>query len=406
MTQDHRNTPPGGVDPAEESGAAADTAEGASLSLRSGPPEFADAPLPISEPPESGRRLLTALVVLFLLSLVAGGYWTWRTYEEQKASRAARTAAEARQAEQAAARRRAVQATALTAPPAGACDRFAADPWDKARKAPGVFWKRMDIGAAIKACRSALGRYPEAPRFQAQYGRALYTAGRNAEAVPWLRKAAENGSATAQNLYGYMLQHGRGTRIDPAAAAAWFRRAAAQRYAEAEYNLGWILFYGTGIARNPPAAVTWLRRAARQGHRNAQVFMGYLYQNALVVPGDDRAAVAWYRKAALRGSAAGQNLLGWMYENGRGVPRDFDAARRWYRQAADQGFADAQSNLGVLYHDGRGVAVDYRRAYYWYTLAIANGHKRAQGYRARIANRLDAAERARIEARVRAWAPR
>lgn len=58
-----------------------------------------------------------------------------------------------------------------------------------------------------------------------------------AEAVRWLRRAAEQGDAAGQCLLGNMYRHGKGVPQDDTEAARWLRLAAQQGDKSAQYFL-------------------------------------------------------------------------------------------------------------------------------------------------------------------------
>jgi TPR repeat protein len=82
------------------------------------------------------------------------------------------------------------------------------------------------------------------------------------EAARWFHRAAEQGSADAQNNLGAMYSEGRGTLQDFGEAVRWWRSAAEQGHAAAQLNLGQSLILGRGIARNLVEAYMWLSLAA------------------------------------------------------------------------------------------------------------------------------------------------
>ena len=73
-----------------------------------------------------------------------------------------------------------------------------------------------------------------------------------AEAVKWLRKAAEQGDALGQYGLGFMYANGHGVPRDDAEAAKWSRKAAEQGLASAQFVLGYIFENGRGCH-----ATTW-----------------------------------------------------------------------------------------------------------------------------------------------------
>src|SRR5208283_3265817 len=88
-----------------------------------------------------------------------------------------------------------------------------------------------------------------------------------AEAVRWLRKAADQGDAKAQDALGLMYQDG-SKRVpqDYAEAARWWRRAAEQGNVLAQFRLGAMYAEGRGVPRDSVLAYMWLNLAASNGH--------------------------------------------------------------------------------------------------------------------------------------------
>jgi TPR repeat protein len=148
------------------------------------------------------------------------------------------------------------------------------------------------------------------------------------------RKAAEAGSAAAQNRLGLAFQTGRGAPQDYAEALKWHRMAAEQGDPEALTNIGWF------------------------------------YQNGWGMPQDDAEAFRWYHKAADKDYAPAMTDLASLYEKGKGTPRDFAAALKWYQAAWEHG-ADkwAAYRLGQFYENDWGVDKDDAVAKFWNTLA-------------------------------------
>ena len=66
-------------------------------------------------------------------------------------------------------------------------------------------------------------------------------------------------------------------------AVKWYRKAAEQGYAEAQYIYGRCCLDGTGIAKNPSEGVKWLLKAAEQGNVNAMYDAGVCYCDGIGV---------------------------------------------------------------------------------------------------------------------------
>ena len=169
-----------------------------------------------------------------------------------------------------------------------------------------------------------------------------------AEAVKWLRKAAEQGNASGQSFLGYMYQYGYGVSQDYAEAVKWYRKSAEQGNASGQNNLGYMYEKGYGVSKDYTEALKWYRKSAEQGDAYGQSNLGYMYRNGYGVSQDYAEAVKWYRKSAEQGYASGQSNLGHMYENGLGVTKNLTEARKWYEKAAAQGDDYAKGRLKVL----------------------------------------------------------
>jgi len=82
------------------------------------------------------------------------------------------------------------------------------------------------------------------------------------------RPSVERGGAQYRLAELYLT--GRGVPKDPAEAVRWLRQAAEQGYADAQYWLGSLSRTGRGVAKDLDDAVKWLRHAAAQGHVEAR----------------------------------------------------------------------------------------------------------------------------------------
>jgi len=71
-----------------------------------------------------------------------------------------------------------------------------------------------------------------------------------AEAMKWVRKAADQGLAIAQSKLGNMYAAGQGVSQDYAEAAKWYRKAADQGIAPAQGILGAMYFKGQGVPQD------------------------------------------------------------------------------------------------------------------------------------------------------------
>src|SRR5262245_16281448 len=97
------------------------------------------------------------------------------------------------------------------------CDRLAASPSARDRKADGVALDKIDVTKAIASCRAALRDFPNTTRFQFQLARALDRSRANEkEAFDLYLRAAQAGHLGAMNALGVMYGTGRGVTKDEA----------------------------------------------------------------------------------------------------------------------------------------------------------------------------------------------
>ncbi len=181
-----------------------------------------------------------------------------------------------------------------------------------------------------------------------------------AQAVEWLRRAAEQGFPLAQNSLGEMHQWGRnGLERDPEQAVSWYRRAAEQGFPFAQSNLGVMYGAGRGVARDEAQAVVWQRRAAEQGYVYAQAALGQRYLNGNGVERDVAQAAAWYAKAAEQGYPGGVSALAKLEEaTGAARPKEYASMRNAANQEIGRIFPGGEvrnernQKIGVIMADG------------------------------------------------------
>jgi TPR repeat protein len=242
-------------------------------------------------------------------------------------------------------------------------------------------------------------------------------------AALWYRKAAEQGSAVAQNRLGVMYSAGQGVEKSKAEALKWYQKAARQKYTTAMFNLGTTYYNGDGVAVDIAGAYAWFLLAQEMGSNAAadaakrtdseinpferlDAFskIGDMYEKGEELPRDHNEATKWYRRAAdggsngaaiklanfsltdaggndyaegrhwcelaaKRQSAAGAYCMGLLFERGMGVKQDLAQAAKWYTDAGALGQGLALFRLGEMYWKGIGVKQDKELAYAYILLA-------------------------------------
>lgn len=131
-----------------------------------------------------------------------------------------------------------------------------------------------------------------------------------------------------------------------AQAVEWLKLAANQGFANAQFELGVSFRDGVGVSQDIALATPWFRLAAEQGHADAQNNLAARYYHGDGVPQDFERAFFWFRNSAKQGNAIAQFNLGAMFNNGQWVSQDLSKAYMWMSLAAD----DA-NNLGTISAD-------------------------------------------------------
>ena len=155
------------------------------------------------------------------------------------------------------------------------------------------------------------------------------------KAAVWFRRAAEHGSASAQNTLGVLLGDGDGVKRDVQDALRWLRRAFRSRQSCAANNIA-ITYRQIGKLR---MAVKWLQRAADEGDDDALVELGIHYYWGKGVKKNPKAAIRCFRKATKGKNICGYGrddaffLLGLGYFEGKGVKRSLNKAREQFQRA-------------------------------------------------------------------------
>jgi TPR repeat protein len=175
---------------------------------------------------------------------------------------------------------------------------------------------KKDLKQALALYERAAGRSGWA---RAKLGLLHFEAKDYAKALPWLRRAADEGNPAARNTLGVMYDRGLGVKVDHAAARDLWHSSDDPR---ARGNLAGLYAEGRG-APSGPAAVEWYRTGAQAGVASAQFRLGMMYAKGEHVAQDDRAAAQWLTRAAGQGHPQARKEAGELFYR-----MGLDAARR------------------------------------------------------------------------------
>ena len=168
------------------------------------------------------------------------------------------------------------------------------------------------------------------------------------KAIADLKEVGYAGDVMAQVRLGVIYLTGDGVPKEDAEAVKWLRMAANQDNPVAERYLAEMYFKCRGVAADNEEAAKWLRMAADQGDAQSQYNLDVLYSQGKGVPRNLKESLNWMTKAAEQNLAAGQMGLGVAYGNGDGVPPNPTLAAAWYQKAVEQDYVPAMNNLAML----------------------------------------------------------
>ncbi|MGY8526377.1 tetratricopeptide repeat protein [Paracidovorax citrulli] len=177
-----------------------------------------------------------------------------------------------------------------------------------------------------------------------------YEEGAHEDALRDFARAARLGNRLAQFNYAMMLLRGEGTAQKPAEALVWLKKAADNEMTHAQFAWGDLHERGDLVPRSLEEANRWYRRAGQGGHVQAQVALATNYFTGRGVPLDYGQAFEWYARAADAGDGGAQYIVGSFYERGEPgvVERDLEQAKAWYARSAAHGDPGALAKLRSL----------------------------------------------------------
>jgi uncharacterized protein len=225
------------------------------------------------------------------------------------------------------------------------CDRFAADPDDRAlgKDLPRVADGIMNFAQAALMCEAAVKLAPANPRFLHQAGRVAFLKQDFGIARAHFEKASAQGYAASKHLLARLqLTPGAYLGAVPASIDAYLAGAPG------------TLPYGS--------AVKLLFEAKEAGHPAAAVDLGTLLLSGALVLRDPVAALDQFKLASGQGVLAGDVAAGAFFQSGPSIQRDYGLARAAYEQAAAKGEPRAKQALAIMAERGLGEPVDQKKA--------------------------------------------
>jgi len=160
------------------------------------------------------------------------------------------------------------------------------------------------------------------------------------QAIQWWQKAAAQNQIDAQTVLGELFLIPKppyGTNyLNYAEAVRWLRPAADAGSISAMNNLGVAYENGYGVTSDLAQAAKWYRQAAEMGNANAQANLGLLYMTGQGVPMDLVQAYKWFKLSSIQNSALGTHHCEEMESNQSLKPEQLAQAEQMVRDFLSQ----------------------------------------------------------------------
>ncbi|MDB5102052.1 MAG: uncharacterized protein JWM80_6473 [Cyanobacteria bacterium RYN_339] len=191
-------------------------------------------------------------------------------------------------------------------------------------------------------------------------------------------------------------------RGDRANALAWIRRAAEHGSADAQAELAAHYASGMGLPRNPALALKWYELAALGGERTALAKLATLVEAGAAGPGAKPIAATLWRQAADHGDPDASLRVARGLLHAGAAAKDLATAMNYLKQAAEANVVPARILLAQhLGKPGAGKA-ELAEAYFQYGCAEVGGAQVGAALGA-IAKRLALPDLAVAQLRISSW---
>ena len=156
------------------------------------------------------------------------------------------------------------------------------------------------------------------------YGNGVGVEVNEQKASQYMEKAAEHGSALAQyNMFVFLKDS------DFQKGVAWLKKAADQGHATALRDLGMMTVTGQGVEPNPALGIEMEKKAIDYGNTESYYDLGYFYANGVGVEKDIDLASIYFYKSMKAGKAAAKNVLQELYKAGAQNAFTFNNYEGW-----------------------------------------------------------------------------
>jgi uncharacterized caspase-like protein len=244
--------------------------------------------------------------------------------------------------------------------PGLACDKAATYQHDTRRNpnAAPVANGLIDGPLAIEACRAAIAKYPDEPRYEFQLARGFFVLQNVDQTIEFASRAARRGYGSAACTLGLMHTQSALIRGVNEYAVRWYEIGIRLGEYECANNLAFHYLNGLGVARNTSRAAALLKIAADRGYDLSQVTLGKLMIAGEGVAKDVPGGQKLLEAAAKAGNGEAMSLLAESLR--RTAPREIGRSTRLLLDAFKRG--DALARVALTEKFATMIDAEWRKA--------------------------------------------
>ncbi|WP_031555758.1 tetratricopeptide repeat protein [Oribacterium sp. FC2011] len=197
------------------------------------------------------------------------------------------------------------------------------------------------------------------------------------KAFNYYHEAALNEHIDSQVILGKCYMNGElDVSINESEAISWYEKAAEKGSASAQEYLAYFYLSGVCVEKDEKLGIELLLKSAKQNNPSAMESLSECYHDGIGVEKNNSMAFEWCEKAAELGDVSAQYNLGIFYSEGTDVPKDIHKAVYWYEKASEQNHTNALINLAWLYITGEYTECNIERVSDWIKKAGDNYRKK------------------------------
>lgn len=174
-------------------------------------------------------------------------------------------------------------------------------------------------------------------------------------ALPYLQRAAKNGSLVALDFLGYMYEFGKGVERNYSIAMNLYKKGEARNYSPCLRSIGRLYKEGHGVTKNPETAYSYFLKAAEQEDGDGEYYVYHAKRYGEGTEMDLPGALMYAERAANHGQTWLYTTIGDMYYDGVGTETNWQKALEWYTKKDGEYDNPTKLRVAEMLYKGMGT---------------------------------------------------